>query len=107
MPTKKLRLVQKLDLRKLTPDDIEYFCISDDIDREVVTRRGNTYNEDLAFNALYFIVTVDRRIAVLPNFQFDPWRMENEVGPLQEKSEAAQEAIDWFIEEIHGIKKLG
>lgn len=108
MPTKKLRVVQKLDLRRLMPDDLEYFCISDDIDREVMNRKGKTYNEDLAFNALYFVVTRDKRIAVIPKREFDPWRERRMIDytSFAEKSEAAKEAIDFFIRDVHGIREV-
>lgn len=106
MATKKLRMVQKLDLNKLTPDQLEYFCISDDIDREVMKRKGKTYNEELAFNLLYFVVTVDKRVAVLPKDQFEHWRMNKDVFPMVEIPDAAKEAINWFIEEVHGVKTV-
>lgn len=114
MSTKKLRTVDKLDLNKLTPDQLEYFCISDDIDREVMKRKGKTYNEDLAFNRLYFVVTKDKRVAVLPVFREDPdrfdfedWMKKHNIDPdafKTIKDNAAQEARDWFIEVVHGFK---
>ena len=105
MATSKLRVVQKLDLDKLTPENLEYFCISDDIDREVMKRRGKEYNEALAFNSLYFIVTKDKRVAVVPNHLFDPWLEHYEVDSngFLDQSEAAKEAIDWFIRDVHGV----
>ncbi len=106
MAIPKLRTVDKLDLNKLTPDNLEYFCISDDIDREVMRRKGKEYNEALAFNKLYFIVTKDKRIAVLPNHLFDPWlekhKLDGYVDSL-ERSKLAVEAIDWFIRVVHGV----
>lgn len=106
MATHSLRVVEKLNLDRLIPADLEYFCISDDIDREVMKRKGKSYNEDLAFKSLYFIVTTDKRIAVLPMKEFDHWRMVNDVFPMVEQSEPAKEAIDWFIGEVHGIRTI-
>lgn len=108
MSTKKLRVVQKLDLSKLTPDQLEYFCISDDIDRQVMKRKGKTYNEELAFNSLYFVVTVDKRVAVLPDHLFDPWREKHGIDyrSYASQSDAAKEAINWFIEVVHGVKTV-
>lgn len=109
MATHNLRVVNKLNLDRFSPDDLEYFCSSDDIDREVMKRKGKSYNEDLAFKSLYFIVTADKRIAVLPKDLFDPWLekqgMEVPLDP-SEQSEAAKEAIDFFIRDVHGIREV-
>lgn len=100
---KKLRLVQKLDLSRLHPNDLEYFCNSDEIDREVMRRKGKTYNEDLALNSLYFVVTVDKRVTVLPMKNFDHWRINNDIFPIVDQSDVAKQAIDWFIRDVHGV----
>lgn len=106
MSTKKLRVVQKLDLRRLFPDDLEYFCVSDDIDREVMKRKGKAYNEDLAFNSLYFVVTKDKRVTVIPDHLFDPWREKFGYGKDHILTTDAQRSIDWFIEDVHGVKTV-
>lgn len=103
MPTQKHRIVKKLDLSKLNPKNIEYFCISDDIDRAVMKRKGKTYNEDLAFNSLYFILTKDKRISVKEKDGFDKY-IQIHSFEQPEKSKDAQDGIDWFISEIHRIK---
>lgn len=104
--TKKLRLVKKLDLSKFTPDQLEYFCSSDDIDREVMRRKGKTYNEELAFKSLYFVVTVDKRVTVVQKGKFDPWLDKWEISEMEDQSDAAKEAMNWFIEDVHGVKTL-
>ncbi|WP_114752318.1 hypothetical protein [Pleomorphovibrio marinus] len=106
MATYKFRIVEKLNLDKLGSDNLEYFCISDDIDREVMRRKNKEYNEELAFKTLYFVVTSDKRIAVIPNHIFDPWLkkegLELPIDP-NDKSDLAKEAIDWFIENVHRV----
>lgn len=106
--TKKLRVVKTLNLDRFFPDQLEYFCSSDDIDREVMKRKGKTYNEELAFKSLYFVVTVDKRVTVVPDKIFDPWREKHRIDykSYDNQSEAAKQAINWFIEVVHGVKTV-
>lgn len=111
MSMKQFRIVDKLNLKEFTPDQLEYFCYSDDIDRKVMELKGLVYDVKLAFGDHYFIVTTDKRIAILPVFRenkrmfdFEDWRMMHDVFPMTEITQDGQKAIDWFIETVHKIR---
>ena len=89
-------------IENLNPSSLEYFCLTDEIDRIVMERKKKSYNPDLATKNAYFIITSDARIGVVFDKQFDPWATKHGVAhpPLTEK---ATKVIEWFIKEVHKI----
>lgn len=101
----KPKIDNSFNIDKLNPLSLEFYCLTDEIDKEVMERKGKTFNPDLAFKSLYFAITTDMRIGIIPNFMFEPWAEKNGVGPL-EKSDKAKKCIEWFIKDIHKVKKI-
>lgn len=98
----KPKLVDTLNLNQLNPISLEFWCLTDEIDKEVMERKGKTYNSDLAFKTLYFVITTDLKISILPDFVFKPWMERNGIKEM-EKSDKAKKAIEWFITDVHKI----
>lgn len=98
----KPRIDYDFKIEKLNPSSLEYFCLTDEIDRMVMERKKKTYNTELATKNAYFIITSDARIGVVFDKQFDPWAKKHSVTK-PERSEKATKVIEWFIKEVHKI----
>jgi len=98
----KPRIDYDFKIDKLNPASLEYFCLTDEIDRIVMERKKKTYNPELATKNAHFIITSDARIGVVFDKAFLPWKEKNNVQQ-PERSEKATKVIEWFIKEVHKI----
>lgn len=94
--------LRTIDLNKLDPEKVEYFCTTKHIDRRRCEIAGIAFNEELADFIeekvkYYFIVKTNYEYDVVPGPLFEKFNEEWKLIQKQHVSEKAQKCIDHYI----------
>jgi hypothetical protein len=98
-------VLKTIDLRKLDPEKVEYFCTTKHIDRKRCSLAGIEFDEVLAdmmesSAKYYFIVKTNYEYDVVPGPLFDKLNEEWKLIQKQHISDKAQKCIDHYIKAL-------
>jgi hypothetical protein len=97
--------LKNIELQKLDPEKVEYFCTTKSIDRIRCKAAGITFNEELA-DALeeqvrfYYIVKTNYEYDVVPGPLFENLNEDWKLIQKQHVSDKAKKCIDHYIKNL-------
>lgn len=96
--------LKTIDVSKLEPKHIEYFCRTQVIDKTIILRIGEEWNQELADvmekpYAHYFVVKKNMDYDVISGLLFDEFLKANELEVLPE-TDKAKKCIEHYIKKL-------
>ena len=98
-------VLKTIDLSKLDPDKVEYFCTTKSLDRIRCKAAGIPFNEDLADGLeehvrYYFMVKTNYEYDVVPGPEFEKLNEGWKLIQKQHVPDKAQKCIDHYIKNL-------
>lgn len=96
--------LKSIDVGKLEPKQIEYFCKTQVIDKKIILRKGEHWNQELADMmekpyAHYFVVKKNMEYDVISGLFFDEFLKVNAIEDMPETPKA-KKCIEHYIQKL-------
>lgn len=97
--------LKKIDLQLLKPEQVEYFCTTQYIDKRRCEIAGVEWNQSLAdfmedSAKYYFLVKTNQEYDVVPGFLLDPFIEHHELIHKKSISDKAKKCIDHYVKAL-------